>query len=201
MAPARPQAISAAAFNRVEIVDGPLTLRPLEPGDAAALFRLIDGDRDRLGQWLPWVDETRSEGDSARFVADAAEERQRRRSLVLGMFLDATLAGTIGLHYIEWFDRCAEVGYWIARDREGQGHVVRAARAVLGFAFGTAGLNRIVIRCAIGNERSQRVAERLGFRREGVLREAHYVRGRYLDQHLYALLRREFESPADVRAG
>jgi ribosomal-protein-serine acetyltransferase len=200
MAPARPQAISAAAFNRVDIVDGPLTLRPLDGEEAAALFRLIDGDRDRLGEWLPWVDETRSESDSARFIADAAEERQRRRSLVLGMFVDGALAGTIGLHYIEWFDRCAEVGYWVAREREGQGHVARAARAVLRFAFETAGLNRIVIRCAIGNDRSRRVAERLGFRCEGILREAHYVRGRYLDQHLYALLRREFESIAGARS-
>jgi len=201
MAPVRLQAISAAAFNRVEIVDGPLVLRPLDANDAAALFRLIDGDRERLARWLPWVDETRTQNDSARFIADAAEERQRRRSLVLGIFLDDELAGTIGLHYIEWFDRCAEVGYWIAREREGQGHVGRAARAVMGFAFGTAGLNRVVIRCAIGNDRSQRVAERLGFRCEGILREAHYVRGRYLDQHLYALLRREYEPVAGVRAG
>lgn len=201
MATARPQVVSAAAFNRVEVVDGPVTLRPLAAADAPALFRLIDGDRERLGRWLPWVDETRTEGDSGRFIADAAEERQRRRSLVLGIFVEAALAGTIGLHYIEWFDRCAEVGYWITRDREGQGYVGRATRAVLRFAFGTAGLNRIVIRCALGNDRSRRVAERLGFRCEGVLREAHYVRGRYLDQHLFALLRREFEPQTGAGPG
>ena len=201
MATARPQAVSAAAFNRVEIVDGAVALRPLAADDAPALFRLIDGDRERLGRWLPWVDETRTESDSGRFIADAAEERQRRRSLVLGIFVDGALAGTIGLHYIEWFDRCAEVGYWITRDREGQGYVGCATRAVLRFAFSTAGLNRIVIRCALGNDRSRRVAERLGFRCEGVLREAHYVRGRYLDQHLFALLRREFEPQTDAGRG
>ena len=194
MAPVRPQAISAAAFNRVQLTDRELDLRPLVAADAPALFELIDGERERLGQWLPWVDETRTESDSARFIADAAEERQRRRSLVLGIFVGTSLAGTIGLHYIEWFDRSAELGYWITGAREGQGWVTRAARAVLGFAFAPAGLNRIVIRCAIGNERSRRVAERLGFRCEGTLREAHYVRGRYLDQHLFALLSREFDA-------
>ena len=200
MAPARPQAISAAAFNRVEIADGALVLRPLSVEDAPALFRLIEADRERLGQWLPWVDDTRTESDSTRFIVDAAEERQRRRSLVLGIYVDDELAGTIGLHYIEWFDRSAELGYWIASRREAQGWVTRAAHGVLGFAFRAAGLNRVVIRCAIGNDRSRRVAERLGFRREGILREAHFVRGRYLDQHLFALLRREFEPAAGARA-
>jgi ribosomal-protein-serine acetyltransferase len=194
MTPVRPQAISAAAFNRIQLTDGDLSLRALATSDAPALFRLIDSDRDRLGEWLPWVDETRTETDSARFISDAAEERQRRRSLVLGIFIGPALTGTIGLHYIEWFDRSAELGYWISRGREGQGWATRAARAVLGFAFMQGGLNRVVIRCAIGNDRSRRVAERLGFQREGVLREAHYVRGRYLDQHLFALLHREFRT-------
>lgn len=201
MASSRPQTISAAAFNRVELFDDDVGLRPLVATDAPALFRLIDADRGRLGQWLPWVDETRTEADSVRFIADAGEERQRRRSLVLGIFILGELSGTIGLHYIEWFDRSAELGYWIRRDREGKGYVGRAARTLLEFAFTAAGLNRIVIRCAIGNERSRRVAERLAFRCEGVLREAHFVRGRYLDQHLFALLRREFSTATGAVPG
>jgi len=169
-----------------------MLLRPLAVSDAGALFRLIDGDRERLGRWLPWVEETRSERDSVRFIADATEERRRRRSLVLGIFVAGALDGTIGLHYVEWFDRTAELGYWITAPEEGRGHVTRAARLVLAFAFGPAGLNRIVLRCAVGNERSRAVAERLGFSREGLLREAHRVGGVFLDQHLYAMLRREF---------
>jgi ribosomal-protein-serine acetyltransferase len=95
------------------------------------------------------------------------------------------------LHYVEWFDRSAELGYWIAAEVEGRGYVSRAARLVLAFAFGPAALHRIVLRCAVGNERSRSVAERLGFTQEGLLREAHRVGGRFLDQHLYAMLRRE----------
>ncbi|MEB2285465.1 MAG: hypothetical protein B6D46_01355 [Polyangiaceae bacterium UTPRO1] len=181
----------AFPFERVELRDRELWLRPLLAADAAALFRLIDAERERLGRWLPWVEETRSERDSARFIADAAEERRRRRSLVLAICVEGALAGTIGLHYVEWFDRSAELGYWIASAAEGRGVVTRAARALLTFAFGTADLHRIVVRCAVGNERSARVAERLGMRREGVLREAHCVGGRFLDQHLFALLRHE----------
>jgi len=182
----------ASPFERVDIRNGALRLRPLVGADAPHLFTLIEHNRDRLGSWLPWVEDTRSEADSARFIADAADERQRRRSLVLGIFVEGGLAGTVGLHYIDWYDRAAELGYWIAAHAERRGHVTRAARAVVGLAFGPAGLNRLIIRCAVGNDRSREVAERLGFRCEGVLREAQWVRGRFLDQHLFALLRREF---------
>ena len=71
--------------------------------------------------------------------------------------------------------------------------MTRAVRCMLDVAFGAAGLHRVVIRCAVENVRSRRVAERLGFRVEGLLREAQWVGGRFLDQHLYALLRREFD--------
>ncbi len=187
----RATARSASPFETIEIRDGELVLRTLESADAPALFRLIDADRARLGRWLPWVEETRTEEDTVRFIADAADERRRRRSLVVGILVDGTLAGTLGLHYLDWFDRSAELGYWIAAPLEGRGYVTRAARCMLEVAFGTAGLHRVVIRCAIDNARSRRVAERLGFRVEGLLREAQWVGGRFLDQHLLALLRHE----------
>jgi ribosomal-protein-serine acetyltransferase len=192
MAQRRAEDVPPSPFERVELRDDDILLRPLTVSDAAALFRLIDADRARLGRWLPWVEETRSERDSVRFIADATDERRRRRSLVLGILVGGSLHGTVGLHYVEWFDRSAEVGYWITSGAEGRGYVTRAVRLLLAFAFGPAGLHRVVLRCAVGNDRSRAVAERLGFVREGVLREAHRVGGRFLDQHLYALLRHEF---------
>src|SRR6266850_5798222 len=114
----RASADAASPFDRLETRDDELVLRTLESTDAAALFRLIDADRDRLGRWLPWVDETRTEDDTGRFIADAADERRRRRSLVLGILVDDALAGTLGLHYLDWFDRSAELGYWIASPLE-----------------------------------------------------------------------------------
>src|SRR5947209_1146194 len=108
----------ASPFERIDICDGELRLRPPVATDAPALFALIEGNRARLGSWLPWVEDTRSEADSARFIGDAADERHRRRSLVLGIFVEGALAGTVGLHYVDWFDRVAELGYWIAAHAE-----------------------------------------------------------------------------------
>lgn len=194
-APDRP----ASPFEAVELRDGEIVMRALTAADARPLFRLIDADRARLGRWLPWVEETRTERDSARFIVDATDERRRRRSLVLGIVAAGELCGTIGLHYVDWFDRSAELGYWIASSTEGRGYVLRASHLMLAFAFGPAGLHRVVLRCAVGNERSRMVAERLGFVREGLLREAHRVAGRFLDQHLYAMLGREFSPRSGPR--
>jgi ribosomal-protein-serine acetyltransferase len=180
---------SLSPFDGVELRDGDLVLRTLDSRDVSALFTIIDADRERLGRFLPWVEETRTEGDTLRFIDDAADERRRRRSLVLGIVVDGALRGTIGLHYVDWFDRSAEIGYWIASPLEGRGYVTRATQQLLGLAFGAAGLHRLVIRCAIDNARSRRVAERLGFRVEGLLREAQWVSGRFVDQHLLSLLR------------
>ena len=176
-------------FDGIDVRDGDLALRPLESADVGSLFALIDAERARLGRFLPWVEETRTERDTLRFIEDAADERRRRRSLVLGIVVNGALGGTIGLHYVDWFDRSAEIGYWIASDLEGRGYVTRATRRLMDVAFGVAGMHRLVIRCAIDNARSRRVAERLGFRLEGLLRQAQWVGGRFVDQHLLALLR------------
>src|SRR5437868_4913479 len=105
-------------------------------------------------------DDDDDEDDDEECIADAADERRRRRSLVLGIAVDGVLCGTLGLHYVDWFDRSAEIGYWIASDREGRGYVTRAVRCMLDVAFGAAGLHRVVIRCAVEEVRSRRVAER-----------------------------------------
>jgi len=180
---------SLSPFDGVQLHESELTLRILESADVPALFALIDADRERLGRFLPWVEETRTERDTLRFIDDAADERRRRRSLVLGIAVRGALAGTIGLHYVDWFDRSAEIGYWIASGLEGCGYVTRATRQLIGVAFGAAGLHRLVIRCAIDNARSRAVAERLGFQLEGSLRQAQWIAGRFVDQHLFALLR------------
>ncbi len=182
----------AFPFERVDIRDRELWLRPLLAADAFTLFRLIDAERERLGRWLPWVEETRTERDSARFIADATEERRRRRSLVLAICVEGAIVGTIGLHYVEWFDRSAELGYWIASARRGAG--VRdaggARRARLCVRDRRAASDRrCAARSATSGARGWRSGS--GMRREGFLREAHYVGGKFLDQHLYALLRHE----------
>ena len=102
-------------------------------------------------------------------------------------------AGTIGTHKINWLNRKVEIGYWIASKFQGQGIITSACRALIDYAFREWNLNRVEIHCATTNKRSCRVAERLGFQWEGVLREAQLVGTRYLDLNVYGMLAREWK--------
>jgi len=96
-------------------------------------------------------------GASAPFAVVLAEDRDR-------------LLGSISLMRFSWRNARAEVGYWLAGDARGQGHVTRAVKLITNWGFVHLGLHRIDLMAATGNPASQRVAERCGFSREAVLR-------------------------------
>jgi len=101
------------------------------------------------------------------------------------------LLGSISLLRFSWRDARAEVGYWLALEARGQGHVSRAVRLITDWGFQRLGLERIDLQAACENPASQRVAERCGFTREAVLRS--YLRGRdgRQDMVMFGLLARE----------
>jgi RimJ/RimL family protein N-acetyltransferase len=96
-------------------------------------------------------------GASAPFAVVRAEDRDQ-------------LLGSISLMRFSWKNARAEVGYWLAREARGQGHITRAVRLITNWGFVHLGLQRIELVAATANPASQRVAERCGFTREAVLR-------------------------------
>ena len=97
---------------------------------------------------------------------------------------------------MKWDDGQASLGYWLAAGHQGRGLITRAGRVVIAHAFTELALERLEIQCASDNHRSQRVAERWGFQREGVLRRSWRRQGQLVDQALYSLLRTEWR-PAE----
>jgi RimJ/RimL family protein N-acetyltransferase len=94
------------------------------------------------------------------------------------------LLGSISLMRFSWQHARAEVGYWLAKDARGNGHVTRAVRLITEWGFRHLGLERIDLLAATGNPASQRVAERCGFTREAVLRS--YLPGKEGRQDMVA---------------
>ena len=80
------------------------------------------------------------------------------------------------------------IGYWMGARFAGQGYMVEAARLVVDYAFTAQRLHRIEAACIPGNERSIRVLEKAGFKREGLLRSYLRINGVWQDHHLYALI-------------
>jgi RimJ/RimL family protein N-acetyltransferase len=90
--------------------------------------------------------------------------------------------------------RQAEIGFCFHPEFQGRGFASRAVHAVLGYAFYKLEMHRIEARCDVRNERSWRLLERVGMRREGHLRQCAFLKGEWIDDYLYAMLAPEWSS-------
>ena len=164
-------------------------LRGLAMVDAAGLHEAY-GDAETMRFW------------DAPPSADLAETEQRvRRSLsadptwhaawaVLGR-ADERCIGMVNYHARQPWNRRLTVGWILVRRCQGQGFMAEAMRVLLQHCFGTLDAHRIEAEIEPGNIRSARLADRLGFRREGLLQDRLCVAGQYRSVWMHALLRPE----------
>jgi RimJ/RimL family protein N-acetyltransferase len=107
---------------------------------------------------------------------------------------DDRIIGTCILFHLDEQNRRAEVGYVLGRADWGNGYIQEALTALLDYAFGPLGLHRIEAEIDPRNTASIRAVERLGFVREGILRERWLVGGEISDSLMMGLLRREWQA-------
>jgi ribosomal-protein-serine acetyltransferase len=184
----------------LDVGDG-LHIRLLEEKDAAGLFSLIDANRKELRDWLPWVDRTRSMGDSAFFIRKALEQHKNCTGLHAGIWQDGKLAGVIGYVNIDVNNRRAMIGYWLSAPYRGRGLASRACMAMIDVAFNKLLLNKVEIFCAIDNLKSRAIPERLGFKAEGILRQYEWANDHFVDMVAYGMLAGEWKEARDKLRG
>lgn len=176
-----------------------LLLRPLEPSDAPALLAVF-GDPAVMRYWStpPWT----SADDALAMIARAREAAAAGTAVRFGIVraADGALIGTCTLFDRVAESRRAEVGYALARAAWGQGYAREAVAALLDHAFGVLGLHRVEADIDPRNAASARLLERLGFRREGLLRERWIVGGEVTDSAIYGLLARDWAGAGAQRA-
>lgn len=170
-----------------------IELRPISMEHAAALYALIDRNRARLREWLPWVEWAFGPGDLDAYIKDRERDNAAGASLATAVFADGEICGAVALHTINQRDRSTSVGYWLDDRYEGRGIMTQACRAIVIEGFRRYGLHRIEIRCATGNAKSSAIARRLGFVEEGILREAEWLYDHWVDLHVFGMLEREWK--------
>ncbi|WP_250001843.1 GNAT family N-acetyltransferase [Actinoplanes sp. M2I2] len=183
------------------IGDG-IVLIPRTLAIADAYHALFLANHVRLAQWSPGPDEPTLEATRA-----SAERAGRawldgtRLPLAIGVPArnGHRLVGALTLT-IDAPEATGEVGFWLDAAAEGRGLITSALTAVLGHAFGELRLHRVEMRTLTTNDRSRRLAERLGFTLEGVLREAAAFPDGHRDVAAYALLARDFHNRTTVPA-
>lgn len=160
-----------------------LDLRTVEPEDYAFLTEHANDPAIRT--WVP-APTPISEDEMAAFVEDDD------RSTPFLPCRDGDPVGLVFLFHVEPERDHAELGYWIAPDEQEAGYATEAADLCLAHAFEDRGLHKVIARVFEGNDASMHVLEKLGFEREGRLRENDYLRGEHRDAVLFGVLDHEW---------
>ena len=166
--------------------DGEIVLRAWRLSDVAALTAACQDPE--IPRWTV-VPSPYTEQHARDFIAGCAEDRAAGRELALAV-VDSNdkLLGAIGLGRFDWEDGKAEIGYWIAREARRRAVGARATRLLAGWALTELGMERVELLANPENEGSQRLAERAGFAREGLLRRYRRRRDQREDLVMFSLL-------------
>ncbi len=170
-----------------------LILRDFREDDLAAVHEY--GSDPEVVRYMPWG--PNSEEDTRAFIGRAVTTRlddpRTTYELAVTQSVGGKLVGGCGIHAISFSNRSAFMGYCLHRDAWGHGYATEAASALLAFGFETLGLHRMAATCDTGNVASARVLEKIGMRREAQFREDTFLRGRWRDSYLYAVLEDEWK--------
>ena len=180
-----------ADFSLLKLRTGRLDLRPLAPADAPFLFALkSDPVVQRYGSHAPWTEMQLAVDYIERDRRDIAEGRHVQFAIVRRE--DGAAIGTCTLYQLDAQCRRADVGYALLPSAWGRGFANEAVSVLLDWGFDSLDLNRVEADIDPRNTPSARVLERLGFTREGHLRERWIVAGEKCDSLMYGLLAREW---------
>jgi ribosomal-protein-serine acetyltransferase len=175
------------------IINELLFLREIELTDADDIFSLIDNDRERLREWLPFVDLTKEVKDTAGFIQATLNKKEEEKDFVFVIVYKQQIEGLIGFRGTDYANKKTEIGYWISKEAEGKWIVTQSTKAIIDFAFKNLEMNRVMIRLATGNSRSESIPVRLGFLFEGIERNGEIVNDVFYDLKVYSLLRKEWQ--------
>lgn len=170
-----------------------LVLRSFTLADAPEVQRLA-GDRDIASTTLS-IPHPYLPGMAEQWIQSHHESYQNGHTINFAIVLHpgAPLIGSIGLHNIHPANCRAELGYWIGKPYWNHGYCTEAARAVLQYAFGVLGLNRIFATHVLRNPASGRVMQKLGMSCEGRLRQHVEKWGRFEDLKVYGILKSDYD--------
>jgi ribosomal-protein-serine acetyltransferase len=177
---------SEQTFPETTLVAGDLTLRPLSDADAADVVKACQ-DVETM-RWLP-LPRPYTRPNAEWFIGTfGPSQRESGAGIVFGIESAGRLVGVIDLKGANWATRVVELGYWVAPWARRRGVASRATRALAEWAVREHGFERVELFAASGNVASQRAAQKAGFVREGVSRNAGQLHGSRIDLVVFTLV-------------
>lgn len=175
-------------------VSDEITLREIDILDSEDVFNTVLNQREYLGKWLPFVQFTKEISDTQEFIKSVTETPEELKEFVFVASYKGRFAGLAGFKSTDRLNKKTEIGYWLSEDFQKKGIMTSSVKAMLKLAFEEFDINRIQIKCAVGNIPSSNIPKRLGFKLEGIEREGElYADGSFADLEVYSLLKNEFK--------
>lgn len=172
-----------------------LIIRLPLPGDGLEIYEAMIESLDILQPWMPWAQQIPTKDAIEASVRKAHCEFLERTDLRFHLYEKQTkiFVGSSGLHEINWNIPKFEIGYWCRKSFTGKGYITESVRGLTVFAFQVFHASRLEIRCEEGNVKSRKVAERLNYQLEGVLRNASIdMQGNLTNTCIYSMTSDDF---------
>ncbi len=174
-----------------KITNGDVELKYLDINRYQELFDLTDKNRTYLKKTLAWLDITKTEEVSKKFIETSLEKQKNGSGIAFEIWYKGEFVGMIDYHDMDKRNNIGRIGYWLDEGHQGKGIITEACKLIIKYGFEKLNLNRIEIICALHNPRSGAVAQRLGFVKEGVLRKWAFMYDHYDDMESWSLIKGE----------
>jgi RimJ/RimL family protein N-acetyltransferase len=177
-----------------EITDGTILLRPFRLDDTAQVYEAVHESLTDLKPWMSWAYDAYSQQDAEDFIR-ITRARWEESSLFAFAITDARsgeILGGCSLSHIHPIYHYCNLGYWVRTLRHGAGIAGQAAKLASLYGFEHGRIIRAEIVVAMGNQRSIRVAEKVGAHYEGILFNRMVVGRAIYDAHMFSLIPQDF---------
>ena len=170
--------------------DERLLLRAAGEDDIPAICEAVAESTGELQRWMAWCTPDYGRPQAEAFVRSQPQAWRKGSAYTFFVFdpKSGKLLGSCGLNRLDWLNRLANLGYWVRTSAAGTGIASAATRLVLRFAIETLKLQRIEIVAAVGNTGSQRVAEKVGAKRESLARNRCRTAGTPQNAYIYSVI-------------
>ena len=174
-------------------IDDDIELRMIEPRHAEELDTLIEHNRAHIKAWSAWLKDDHSIEDTRSFINRNLTQFAENKGFAIAIWYKGEMAGQIEYNSIDWVNRKAEIGYWLGDSFQGKGLATKSCRVLIDYAFNELKLNRVEMHCVVENQRSRKIPKNLGFREDGVVRQAGWLHDHFVDFVIYGMLADEWQ--------
>jgi RimJ/RimL family protein N-acetyltransferase len=167
-----------------------IVLREFRDSDAEEFAKATRESVDTVGPWMPWCSSSFSAQDALDWFEQCRTSLDTNSGYEFGIFAEDSgkLLGGAGLNSINYQHYFCNLGYWVRQSAQRHGVALRAARALLPYAFNSLGMQRVEIVIAAGNTASEGVARKAGARFEGIARNRLYLHGEAVSASIFSIV-------------